>query len=316
MSKLMTMKMMAVTIGLLLWSGVSTASAPVPQARMTPVQAAEIKEIRISAIPDADAKAIEEKCNLLSEYLTKKVGLPVKFMAQQNYAACVTGLATDQLEVVWFGGVTAVQADQKMDGKCAYLACRESDLKYKSYFIANKNAKIGQIKSLLELSENEAASEWNFTFGSKSSTSGHVMPRHFFQEQAGEKPEDVFKKVAYSGNHDATLRNVADGTADVGAINYKNWDNAKDDLAKAKEKCELIYTTPAYVDYVFMARNSIGEDLIKKLKDALLALDAKDETQNKILASWGAKDSKMVECKREDWSGIRKILDAGVDVGG
>ncbi|MCC6574834.1 MAG: putative selenate ABC transporter substrate-binding protein [Planctomycetes bacterium] len=273
----------------------------------------ELKELRISAIPDSDAKKIEEKCNLFGEYLSRKLGIPVKFMPQQNYAACVTGLATDQLELVWFGGVTGVQADKKMDGKCTFVACRDIDKKFKSYFIANKSAKIGTLKDLDALAE--IGDEKTLTFGSKGSTSGHVMPRHFFQEQSGEKPEDVFKKVAYSGSHDATIRNVADGTADFGVLNYKNWDTAKDDLARAKDKCEIIYTTPDYVDYVWGARDSIGTDWIKKIKDAILALDAKNETDAKILEAWGAKGGKFVECEKKEWDGIKKILEAGVDVG-
>lgn len=273
----------------------------------------ELKEIRISAIPDSDAKKIEEKCNLVGEYLSKKLGIPVKFMPQQNYAACVTGLATDQLELVWFGGVTGVQVDKKMEGKCTFVACRDVDKKFKTYFIANKDAKIGELKDLKALADKGEGK--TFTFGSKGSTSGHVMPRHFFEEQAGEKPEDVFKKVAYSGSHDKTIRDVADGTADFGALNYKNWDTAKDDVAKAKDKCEIIYTTPAYVDYVFVARDSIGADWIKKIKDAIIALDAKNETDAKILEAWGTKGGKFVECEKKEWDGIKAVLDAGVDVG-
>ncbi|GIK52025.1 MAG: putative ABC transporter phosphite binding protein PhnD1 [Planctomycetes bacterium] len=275
----------------------------------------DIKELRISAIPDSDAKAIEEKCNLVCEMLSKALGIPVKFMPQQNYAACVTGLATDQLDLVWFGGVTGVQADQKMGDKCVFVACRESDKQYKSYYIANKEAKIGPVNDLKELAAK--AEGMKFTFGSKSSTSGHVMPRHFFQDQTGEKPEDVFGKdnVAYSGSHDATLRNVAAGTAQIGALNFKNWDNAKDELAKAKDKCELIYTTPFYVDYMWAARTGVGEANIKKIKDAFLALDHTKEADNKILAAWGAKGSKFVACEKKEWDGIRKVLESGVDVG-
>jgi phosphonate transport system substrate-binding protein len=237
-------------------------------------------------------------------------------MSQQSYLACVTGLATKQLELVWFGGVTGVQADQKVEEGTTFVACREADKNYKSYFIAGKDAKLGTIKNLAVLADMDKATDWTFTFGSKNSTSGHVMPRHFFEDQAGEKPEDVFKTVAYSGSHDKTIRDVAEGTAHIGALNYKNWDDATGDNAKSKEKCEVIYTTPAYVDYVWVARNGIGDELIKKIKDALLALDASKPDENKILAAWGAKDAKFVACEKKEWEGIRKVLDAGVDVGG
>src|SRR5262245_58621267 len=158
----------------------------------------DIKELRISAIPDSDAKKIEEKCNLVCDLLSKKLGIPVKFMPQQNYAACVTGLATDQLELVWFGGVTGCQADKKMGDKCTFVCWRDIEKKFKSYYICNKDSKIGACKDLKELAEKTEGK--TFTFGSKGSTSGHVMPRYFFQDQTGLKPEDVYKNVAYSGS--------------------------------------------------------------------------------------------------------------------
>jgi len=273
----------------------------------------DIKELRVSAIPDSDAKKIEEKCNLVCDLLSKKLGIPVKFMPQQNYAACVTGLATDQLELVWFGGVTGVQADKKMGDKCTFVACRDIDKKFKSYFIASKESKIGACKDLKELAEKTEGK--TFTFGSKGSTSGHVMPRYFFQDQVGLKVEDVYKNVAYSGSHDKTLRDVADGTAFVGAMNFKNWDTAKDDNLKAKEKCEIVYTTPDYVDYMWVARTAIGEKHIKAIKEAFLGLDAKNEADAKILESWGTKGGKFVECEKKEWENMAKILDSGIDVG-
>jgi phosphonate transport system substrate-binding protein len=282
-----------------------------------PAEKAEIKEIRISAIPDSDAKAVEEKCNLVAERLSKALGVPVKFMPQQNYAACVTGLATDQLELVWFGGVTCVQAMKEMEKakkECSVVACRDADKKYKTYFIANKESKIGTVKDLKDLAAK--AEGMNFTFGAKNSTSGHVMPRHFFQDQAGEKPEDVFKNVAYSGSHDKTIRDVASGAAQVGALNFKNWDNAKaEDLVAAKDKCELIYTTPDYVDYVWVSNDRIGADVVKKMTEFFTSLDPKKEDDRKILAAWGIKDGKFVTCEKKEWDGIKKVLEAGVDVG-
>src|SRR5688500_12331055 len=63
MRKLIVAKMFAVAAAMVVWSGASTAGAPVDKPRMHLLQDAEIKEIRISAIPDSDAKKVEEKCN-------------------------------------------------------------------------------------------------------------------------------------------------------------------------------------------------------------------------------------------------------------
>lgn len=315
------MKLLAVLSALVAVSTVSVAAPGSTASQSQPMQdkATEpaVKEIRISAIPDSDAKKVEEKCNLVAERLSKALGVPVKFMPQQNYLACVTGLATDQLELVWYGGVTACQAMaafEKEKKECTFIACRDADKKYKTYFIANKESKIGTVKDLKELAAK--CEGMNFTFGAKNSTSGHVMPRHFFEEQAGEKPQDVFKAVAYSNSHDQTIRDVAAGKAQVGALNFKSWDTAKaEDLAKAKEKCEIVYTTPDYVDYVWVARNGVGADILKKMKDFFTGLDPSKEEDNKILEAWGIKGGKFVDCEKKEWDGIKKVLEAGVDVG-
>ena len=103
------------------------------------------------------------------------------------------------------------------------------------------------IDSLEELATH--ASGLTITFGSGSSTSGHLMPRHFLTE-AGIDPDGGFRSVPnFSGSHDLTWSLVQSGSFDVGALNEDVWDRAvregKADPAKVRE----FYTTPDYFDY-------------------------------------------------------------------
>ena len=61
------------------------------------------------------------------------------------------------------------------------------------------------------------------SFGSASSTSGHLMPRSLLLA-AGIDPDRDFKRVAYSGAHDATVAAVASGKVDAGALNIWVWE--------------------------------------------------------------------------------------------
>jgi phosphonate transport system substrate-binding protein len=277
-------------------------------AAASPTDGVKLEKLIFTAIPDDNAEKLKEHYGAVAAYLTKEVGIPVEYMHVENYAAAVTALATGQAHFSWMGGVTTVQAHQQTKGKAEVIACRDIDKKFVTYFIAGKDSGIGPVKDLAELATKAAGK--SFTFGSKGSTSGHLMPRHFFTQAAKKNPEDVFKTVAYSGSHDKTLAQVADGSFAVGALNYATYDKSADDL---KAKAPIIFKTPSYVDYCFIAHTDIGPELIGKLRKALLALDPAAEPGKKILG--GFKAAKFVEAHIREWDGIRAVMDAGVDIG-
>ncbi|MGE3173013.1 MAG: phosphate/phosphite/phosphonate ABC transporter substrate-binding protein [Planctomycetota bacterium] len=263
--------------------------------------------IRVSAIPDMNKSLIAETQKKLCDYLTKKVGVEVRFEPSNDYTAAVNGLLANKLDLVWYGGVTSVEVEADAKGHAVFVATRDIDLKFKSYIIGNKDAvaagKVGKLDSLKDLKG--MAKDLTFTFGSKKSTSGHIMPRHFMVE-AGIDPEQDFKSpAAYSGNHSATLTQVASGATDVGALNYSTYDNA--DKAQ-QEQAPILYTTPFYVDYCWIGHDRLGNGTLDKIKAALLSLDASQPDEKAILDAWGC--SKFVAADSKQWDGIRSVLKA------
>ena len=123
--------------------------------------------LRVSAIPDESPTELQRKFKPLGDYLEKKLGMKVEFTPVTDYAASVEGLVNDKLDMVWFGGFTFVQAKVRSHDKVIPLVQRAEDEKFKSVFITTK----ADIKSLADLKGK------TFSFGSESSTSGHLMPR-------------------------------------------------------------------------------------------------------------------------------------------
>ncbi|MBZ0136898.1 MAG: phosphate/phosphite/phosphonate ABC transporter substrate-binding protein [Planctomycetes bacterium] len=266
-------------------------------------------KIIITAIPDDNADKLKEHFGAIAKYLEGKIGIPVEYMHVENYAASVTALANGQAHMSWMGGVTTVQADQKTEGGAVVVCCRDIDKKFKTYFIGNAEAGVRKVDDLKMMAEKgEGAS---FTFGSKGSTSGHLMPRYYFKKQSGKNPEDVFGSVSYSGSHDLTLEQVANGTHVAGALNYATYDKASQEL---KDKAPIIYTTPTYVDYSFVARKDLGDELIGKIRDALTSLDKSSDEGKKILGFMKAE--KLVKAEMSEWDGIKAVMESGVDIGG
>lgn len=270
------------------------------------------EKLIITAIPDdGDADRMRENFGALASYLGKAVGIPVEYMHVENYAASVTALATGRAHIAWLGAVTTAQARMQMGDDLTILGCRDIDKGFVSYFVANPSTGITTVSDLNELSKAAQGKSWTFTFGSKSSTSGHLMPRKYFMDQTGTTPEKVFRTVAYSGSHDVVMQMVANGTHHVGALNYASWDKASDEL---KAGAPIIYKTPPYTNYALTARADLGDDLLNQLRTALLGLDGSTQDGAQVLKY--LKAGKFIEADMSEWQGYVDLLSSDIDIGG
>jgi len=193
---------------------------------------------RVEAIPDESPTELARKATPLMKYLEGKLGMKVKFTPITDYAAAVEALANRKVDLAWFGGFTFVQAQLRSGGKAVPIVQREEDEKFRSVFITSDPA----IKQLADLKGKDVS------FGSQSSTSGHLMPRSFLL-QARVDPDKDFRRVAYSGAHDATIAAVVAGKVQAGALNISVWEKFVADKKVDTGKVVAFYTTPPYYDY-------------------------------------------------------------------
>lgn len=283
--------------------GGDSSASPKPEPAAAP------KLVRLSAIPDFNKGTLEDTCRHLCAFLQKETGVEFRYDASPDYAASVSQMVANKLDLVWYGGVTSCDAETANDGNVTFVACRDIDQKFKSYFIANQDAiAAGKVKAVGSLAELKAmAKNLSFTFGDKKSTSGHVMPRHFLVA-AGIDPEQDFKSPAsyrQSGGHAATLASVGSGEVDLGALNFSYYDKA---TAAEQAKAPVVFTTPDYVDYCFVAHNRLGKDLTDRIRAALLKLDSSNPEHAAILKEWGA--GRFVAADSKGWDGIRAVIKA------
>ena len=260
----------------------------------------KLKELRVSTVPDENPQELLRIYKPFAKYLSKEIGIPVKFIPVLDYAATVEGLAANRLDLVWYGGFTSVQAALRAKG-AQRIIMRKEDAKFKSKFITRKGSGIGSLKDLKGKT---------FAFGSVSSTSGHLMPR-FFLQQAGINPEKDFAKFAFSGAHDATAAWVQAGKVDAGALNFLVWEKLVRNKKVDTSKVEVFWTTPPYVDYVWTIRGGIDQDQVKRISNAFLKLDDNKPAHKKLLKLHRTKG--YIPAKDSQWEGIKKAaISAGM----
>jgi phosphonate transport system substrate-binding protein len=247
--------------------------------------------LRVTAIPDESPTELARKAAPLMKYLERQIGMKVEYTPVTDYAAAVETLVNRKVDMAWFGGFTFVQANVRSGGKAVPLAQRVEDEKFRSVFITADPA----IKTLADLKGKTVS------FGSQSSTSGHLMPRSFLLE-AGLNPEKDFRRVAFSGAHDATIAAVASGKVQAGALNISVWDKFVADKKVDTTKVRAFYTTPPYFDYNWTVHADMPAALRDKLRAALLALDPATPEGKEILGLQRA--SRFVGTKAENYKGI------------
>ena len=227
----------------------------------------DAKVFRIAGIPDQNASTMAQRYDSLTSYLSQELDVTVEYVPTVDYAATVSAFKLGDIQMAWFGGLTGVQARLAAPGSVA-IAQRPRDTAFHSKFIVQSGLEVDSLEDLTELT---------FTFGSESSTSGHLMPRHFLIE-AGVDPKTGFKGLAnFSGSHDKTWALVESGAFQAGVLNEAVWDKAVEEGRVDTSKVREFFVTPAYFDYNWTARGDLDEEFgvgfAKKVQDVLLAMD-------------------------------------------
>lgn len=251
-----------------------------------------------TAIPDEDETRLKERFQKVADYLQGQLGVSVSYVPVKSYAAAIAAFRNNQVQLAWFGGLSGVRAREFVPGSVA-LAQGVEDEAFVTYFIAHTSTGISPSETFPKAMKGKT-----FTFGSKGSTSGRLMPEYYIRQYFGDSPENVFSRVGFSGDHSKTIALVASGAYEVGAVNYAVWDT---ELAEGKfdeKQVKVIWKTPSYPDYQWTIRGDadqqFGNGFSAKVKKALLEM--KDEA---LLQSFPR--SGFIPASNEDYAPILKV---------
>ena len=281
----MKRSMIALALATSLWSSAAFAQGTPPFV--------------FTAIPDQDETRLVERFTRVAEYLQGKLGISVKYLPVKSYPAAVTAFTNGQVQVAWFGGFTGVQARRQVAGSEA-IAQGAEDVAFKSFFIANTKTGLKPTKEFPK----EIAGK-SFTFGSRASTSGRLMPEYFIRNAFGSRsPDEIFARVGFSGDHSRTIQLVQSGAFETGVLDYSVWELDQKAGKIDPAQVIVIWESPTYPDYQWTVRGDVGKlygaGFKEKLTAALLAID-----DPAILRQFGR--SKFIPAKNSDYAPIEEV---------
>ena len=250
--------------------------------------------LRVSTIPEEAASEQIRKFTPLVKYLERRLGMKVVFRAVSDYPAAVEALVNKQIELAWLGGLTFVQADIRSGGKVIPILQREEDTRFQSVFISKTGSGITQLSHLKGKT---------LSFGSPSSTSGHLMPRSYLLE-AGIDPEKDLAKLAYSGAHDASIAAVVSGRVDAAAVDMTVWRKFVESKRVDITQVNVFYETPSFYNYNWTIHVDMPAELRAKIERAFLELSTDTPEGKEILGL--ARATRFIPTKAENYKGMEK----------
>lgn len=258
------------------------------------------QEFNFTAIPDQDETQLQQRFGKVADYLSKELGFKVNYIPVKSYAAAITAFRNNQVQLAWFGGLSGVKARQLVPGSQA-IAQGFEDQSFVTYLIAHNSTGLKASESFPT-----AIKDKTFTFGSKGSTSGRLMPEYYIRQQLG-APRDVFNKVGFSGDHSRTIALVQAGSYQVGAVNYKVWDKMMADGKIDTSAVSIIWKTPTYPDYQWSVRGDLdtnfGPATVNKIQQALLKMSSPE-----LLNSFPR--SSFIPAQNSDYTPIKNTAQA------
>jgi phosphonate transport system substrate-binding protein len=263
---------------------------------------AESPTFVFTAIPDQDETRLVERFNRFAKYLEVRLGVPVKYVPVKTYPAAVTAFINNDVQLAWFGGYTGVQARHAVPGSEA-IAQGAEDVNFKSYFIANSET---GLKASKDFPAGIAGK--TLLFGSRSSTSGRVMPEYFIRKHfPGKQPDEIFSRVGFSGDHSRTLQLVQSGAYQVGVMDYTVYEVEKKAGRVEEGRVSVIWESPTFPDYQFTIRGDVdkqfGPGFKEKVKQAIVSL-----ADPEILGYFAR--SKFIAASNDEYAPIEEVAAA------
>ena len=264
----------------------------------------ETPTLRVGGIPDQDAQRLARRYEIFANYLSKELDVSVEYVPSVSYSAVVTAFSQNDVQLAFFGGLTGVQARLQNPGAQA-IAQRENDAQFHSKFIVRAEDGFADLDGLDDLVGRTG--DMTITFGSESSTSGHLMPRHFLSEAGIDAATDFRIEPSFSGSHDKTWQLVEAGSFDVGALNEDVWNRAVSEGRADTTKVREFYTTPDYFDYNWTVRADLddvyGDGFANRIQEVLLALNPQDHGEILELFS----TERFIATENDNYQAIEKV---------
>jgi phosphonate transport system substrate-binding protein len=202
----------------------------------------------------------------LAEHLAKRLGRPVELRTVDSWEGLAKSLAAGETDIALMGPWGYVLANHAAGAQAVATILYDGKPEYHALIVTHPDSGLNSVQDLIGAKGRGRS----FAFGDKGSTSGYLIPLHFFMQQ-GVDPEKHFGQVLYT-KHQAIETQVAAGQLDAGADFNRNRNAMiEQGLIKAERSKVIWQSSPLPNDAVAVSEALFKDKaFVARLQNALL----------------------------------------------
>ena len=215
----------------------------------------------------------------LANHLATRLGRAVQLRTVDSWEGLAKSLANGETDIALLGPWGYVLANQTAGAQVISTILYEGKPEYFALIVTHPDSGLKTVADLIAQGKTRS-----FAFGDKGSTSGYLIPLHYFMQLGIADPEKHFAKVLYT-KHQAIETQVAAGQLDAGA-DYNRNRNAmiEQGLIKAERSRIIWQSAPLPNDAVAVnAQLYKDQAFVARLQAALLDVGPLLKTQPQLL---------------------------------
>lgn len=261
-----------------------------------PACLAEDKTLLIGLIPEENIFKQMRRHKPLAEYLSKHVGMRVRFTVLSRYPHIITRFEKRKMDGAFFGIFTSVLAEESLGVEPIARAINlNGGSTAKSYIFTRKDS---GIKDVRDMRGKRAV------FVDQVTATGFVYAIALLGDNGVGDFRNYFRSYSYTGSHESAIYAVLSEQADVGAVKGRILEklSAKDPLIN--DSILILYKSEELPDNTLYLRSGLPIELKHKMQQALLRMH-EDPEGVRVLEKFEA--LRFVEATKSDFNIIRNM---------
>ena len=201
----------------------------------------------------------------LAQHLSQRLGRPVELRTVDSWEGLAKSLANGETDIALMGPWGYVLANHFANAQVVSTILYQGKPEYFAMIITHPDSGLNSIQDLV----GPKGKGRSFAFGDKGSTSGYLIPRHFFMQQ-GIDPEKHFARVVYT-KHQAIQTQVTAGQIDAGADYNRNRTAMIDQGLIRAERSKIIWQSAPLPNDAVAVSAALFQDkaFVRRLQSAL-----------------------------------------------
>jgi len=267
----------AFIIVLVLAIGACDKTTDSPGQKKTPARGQ--KELLIGLIPEQNVFRQRERYLVLGNYLSERIGTTVNFTSLSRYGNIIDRFVTEKMDGAFFGSFTYALAHSQLGVEpIARPVNIDGTSTYHGYIFVRKDS---GIRTAADMKGKR------FVFVERATTAGYLFPLAYFREHGIADIHSYLGETFFAGSHDASIRDVLNREADIGAAKNTIFDQLAQENPRIKNEILILAKSGVVPQNCLAVRKDLDPELKSALRITLLDM-ANNEKGREALRKFGA----------------------------